>query len=256
MQVRGPRYCGPGWLNVGVGFRRRAPGCPPPYLHKCRTTLWRPTVRCGKTAVPSWNSRVAGRDGHRSLHSKVYIHLCFSANPTSNWMVFRCVIGPAVPGLFQVSDLKHAEHARLSWRYRARWCSGWAGAGTKVHGERPSWVVSSIPLQGALAMCAFGTASMRLKQCQTTERPPGCTNPLLSARMGTPDCRMHWCKCANGWTAKVKRAVSSIRLVGLAEPIPGSLTGRCRDREPAMFRVEEDAVGFAASRTPDNIQAH
>ena len=76
----GPRYGGSGWPNRGAGFRRGAlaadPGVrPPPYLHKCQTTLRRPAERSGETAVPSWNSRVAGRDGHRGLHSEVYTRL-------------------------------------------------------------------------------------------------------------------------------------------------------------------------------------
>ena len=65
MRVCGPRYCGPGWSNEGAGFRRRTSVCPPPHLHKCRATLQSTAERCGKTAVPSWNSR-SGRSETRN----------------------------------------------------------------------------------------------------------------------------------------------------------------------------------------------
>lgn len=175
MRVCGPRYCGPGCSNRSAGFRRRAPVCPPPCLHKCRATLRRPAERCGKTVVPSWNSREAGRDGHQGRYSEVYLNCDVHANSIPNLMEFRYVIGTDAPNLLSVPDPRDlrsvpnpepAEHARLPWRCRARWRSGWAGAGTEVHGERPSWVVSPVPLQGVLATCMSGTASTRLKQCR------------------------------------------------------------------------------------------
>ena len=104
MRVCGPRYCGPGWSNRSAGFRRRAPVCPPPHLHKCEAALRRLAERCGKTVVPSWNSRGAGRDGHRDLHSKVYLNCDVHANSIPNWMEFRYVIGTAAPNLLPVPD--------------------------------------------------------------------------------------------------------------------------------------------------------
>ena len=65
MRVCGPRSGGPGWSNEGAGFRRRTSVCPPPHLPKCRATLPSTAERCGKTAVPSWNSR-SGRSETRN----------------------------------------------------------------------------------------------------------------------------------------------------------------------------------------------
>ena len=82
-------YRGSGWSNRGAGFRRNAPVCPPPFLHKCKVTPRRPAERGGETAVSSWNSRVAGRDRHRGLHSEVYMDCDVHANPTPGLMGIR-----------------------------------------------------------------------------------------------------------------------------------------------------------------------
>lgn len=54
--------------------------------------------------MPSWNSRVADRDGHRGLHSEVYIYRDVHANSTPNLIAFRYVIEVAASGLLPVLD--------------------------------------------------------------------------------------------------------------------------------------------------------
>ena len=194
----GPRYRGSEWANRGVGFRRCAPAAgsgvspPPPYLHKCRTILRRPAGRYGETAVPSWNSRVAGRDGHQGPHSEEYTNCNVYANPMPVLMTIslcnqcgfvRPASGTRIPGPRSVLDPEPAEYNRHAGEgavttpgtgrvgVRARW-----GLGLKSRVTGP--LGSPIPLQEAGVKCVSETASTRLKQCP--QYRPDC-GPSLQA---------------------------------------------------------------------------
>ena len=132
--------------------------------------------RCGKAAVPSWNSRRGGARGSSRPAPPTYtIHCDVHAHSTPKLMVFRYVADVAVPGLIPVPDPRKRGRCwtwNLPNTLGSRGGAGRVGvrdgrgAGTEVHGKGTAWGVLPIPLQGALAMCASGTASTRLKQCR------------------------------------------------------------------------------------------